>query len=227
MDKSTIVNELHQNFDFISEICPDQLDEIVKYCEFEYLPAGHALETAFGECKGVILIASGEIRISKISEDGREVTLSRFSKGTICPLSAVCILGSTPSKYPAKVIADRDTKIIWVHRDYITNSLVDCKPFWAFIFSCIANSLYKTIDVVDNIAFTSVRKRLALFILNETNSGKHPLYMTHEALAREIGTAREVISRELKAFEKSGLIEMQRGRLIITNIDEFTAIANR
>lgn len=227
MEKNIIANELQQSFDFISDICPDQLDEIVKHCEIEFFPAGHILETAFGECKGVIMIVSGEIRISKISEDGREITLSRFTKGTICPLSAVCILGSTPSKYPAKVIADRDTTIIWVHRDYIINSLMDCKPFWAFIFSCIANSLYKTIDVVDTIAFTPVRKRLALLILNDTNCGKHPLYMTHEALAREIGTAREVISRELKAFEKAGLIEMQRGRLTVTEVEQLNVIANR
>ncbi|KUO63794.1 MAG: hypothetical protein APF84_09240 [Gracilibacter sp. BRH_c7a] len=227
MQKDYILNELKKRFEFISEICPEQLDDLVEQCELEELTAGTTLETNFGECKGVILILTGEIRISKMSEDGREITLSRFHQGTICPLSAVCILGSTPYQYPIRVIAEKDTKIVWVSREYISNSLIQCKPFWVFIFSCIADSLYRTIDVVDHIAFTSIKKRLAQLILSNTNSGKHPLYTTHEALAREIGTAREVISRELKAFERAGFIQMQRGRLEIINIDELTAISNR
>lgn len=226
MSSIGILDELMKTFDFIADICPDQLEELVEHCELEKLPAGTVLETNFGTCKGVILILSGEIRISKISEDGREITLSRFNKGTICPLSAVCILGSTQYSYPIRVIAEKDTKIIWVSREYINNSLSKCKPFWVFIFSCIADSLYRTIDVVDHIAFTPIKKRLAQLLLSNTNSGKHPLYTTHEALAREIGTAREVISRELKAFERSGFIRMQRGRLTIINTEELTAIAN-
>lgn len=215
MSKMEILDELMKTFDFVADVCPDQIEEIVDHCELEKLPAGTVLETNFGSCKGVILILSGEIRISKISEDGREMTLSRFKKGTICPLSAVCILGTTKYNYPIRVIAEIDTKIIWVSREYITNSLSNCKPFWVFIFTCIADSLYKTIDVVDHIAFTSIKKRLAQLILDNSNNGKHPLYTTHEALAREIGTAREVISRELKSFERSGIIRMQRGRLTI------------
>lgn len=228
MSKMEILDELIKTFDFVADICPEQVEEIVDHCELEKLSAGTVLETNFGTCKGVILILSGEIRISKMSEDGREMTLSRFSKGTICPLSAVCILGSTNTNYnyPIRVIAEKDTKIVWVSREYITNSLSNCKPFWAFIFSCIADSLYKTIDVVDHIAFTSIKKRLAQLILNNSNNGKHSLYTTHEDLAREIGTAREVISRELKVFERSGFIQMQRGRLTILNTEELTAIAN-
>lgn len=221
-----ILDELMKTFDFIADVCPDQLEELVEHCELEDFPAGTVLETNFGECKGVILILSGEIRISKMSEDGREITLSRFTKGTICPLSAVCILGTTPYKYPIRVIAEKDTKIVWVSRDYINNSLINCKPFWIFIFTCIADSLYRTIDIVDHIAFTPIKKRLAQLLLSNSSFGKHPLYTTHEALAREIGTAREVISRELKAFERAGFIQMQRGRLTILNTEELTAIAN-
>ena len=153
-----------------------------------------------------------------MSEEGREVTLFRLGNGSLCPLSAVCNLGcASPGKYPVTAVADKDTKIGLVSPDFMKNCLTDCEPFWKYVFCCIADSLYRTIEVVDDVAFIPVKRRLAQKLLQNSSHGKHPVYMTHDALARELGTAREVVSRELKGFERAGVLRLQRGRLTVIN----------
>ena len=84
MQKVVALDELKNSFSFVSDICPDQLDVLVQHCLAEELVAGTVLDTNFGECKGVILIASGQIKISKLSEDGREITRSPIVESCHC-----------------------------------------------------------------------------------------------------------------------------------------------
>lgn len=222
--KKYIIDELKPVFSFTAELSPLQLEMLAENSVLEEIPARTVLADRVGNCKGLALILSGELKISSISEDGREVTLYRMGKGMTCALSAACILGNLEG-YPVKIIAEKETKIVWVSREFINKHLSEYEPFWRFVFKCMADRLYEALEVVDSIAFIPVRKRLAQILLAKSNSGKHPVYSTHEALARELGTAREVISRELKGFERAGIVSLARGRLTITNADELVSIA--
>ena len=217
-----LINKLKENFKFALEMSDEQLDTLLRYSAVEDLPAGYVLAESIGDCKGLVLILWGEIKISRMSEDGREVTVYRLGKGSTCPLSAVCVLGQTLEKQPMKVMTEKSSRILWISPEYITHHLFVCEPFCRFIFGCIANRLYDAMDVVDDLAFVPIRKRLAQKLISNSNNGKHMVYITHEALARELGTVREVVSRELKALEKAGVVELQRGRMTILNQQKLT-----
>lgn len=222
--KLVFMEELKSTFDFARELSSEQLECLVSYATQLEVPAGTVLAEKGSDCSALALLLSGKLRISMISEDGREVTLYRIGKGRTCPLSAACIFGNFTGN-TVTVTSETDSKVVFVTRDFFEKSLAECEPFYRFVFSDISNRLFQATEVVDSIAFISVKKRLAQLLLLNSDSGKYSIYMTHEAFARELGTAREVVSRELKGFERLGILRLSRGRLVIKNADALETIA--
>lgn len=222
--KRILEEELKVTFSFVEELSAKQLRSLVHHSTLQEIPAETVIAEKFSDCPGLVLVLSGELRVSKISEDGREVTLYRIGKGSLCPFSAACILGSFKGD-SVKVKAETDMSIIRVHRNFFVKSFSECEPFWRFVIGSMSNRLFEAADIVDSIAFISIKKRLAQLLLLESSYGKYPINKTHEALARELGTVREVISRELKGFERRGILRLARGRLIVNNTDDLERIA--
>lgn len=218
-----IIKELKDSFSFVLELSTQQIETLAECTTLQEVPANTVLVKKIGSCQGLALIVAGGLRVYRTSCDGREVTIYRIGKGRTCPLSAVCIMGNLEG-FEAKVVAEVDTKILWVSRDFVIKNLFECEPFSRFIFNCMANRLYETMEVVDNIAFDSIKKRLAQILITKSSFGKHQIYTTHDALARELGTAREVISRQLKVFERAGFLTLFRGRLTVENVEELSAL---
>ncbi|NLP44689.1 MAG: Crp/Fnr family transcriptional regulator [Peptococcaceae bacterium] len=224
-EREQLKAEIKEVFSFMSELSPEQQDVFLDHTVLEFVAADTVLAEKIGNCPGLALILSGELRVSRISGDGREVTLYRIGKGRTCPLSAICILGGNIG-YAAKVIASVDTKLLWLSKDYVNRSMFLCEPFWRFLFNCMTNRLLEAMDIVDDIAFVPIRKRLAQLLLTSSNRGKQAVYATHEALAKEIGTAREVISRELKNLERSDAVILSRGKINVKDPAQLEIIAN-
>lgn len=222
--KLVFMEELKAIFSFAKELSSEQLESLVDYVVLQKVSAGTVLAERGSDCLGLALLLSGKLRVSMTSEDGREVTLYRIGEGRTCPLSAACILGNFTGN-SVTVTAEVDSKVIFVSREFFLKSLAECEPFYRFVFSDISNRLFQATEVVDSIAFISVKKRLAQLLLLNSNSGKYSIYMTHEAFAKELGTAREVVSRELKSFERLGILSLARGRLVINNADALETIA--
>lgn len=224
LEKERIIKEIKSVFSFGRELSAPQLAAFAEYCTLEEVRAGTILAERIGACPGLLLVISGVLKVSKTSGDGREVTIYRIGKGRTCPLSAICYLGNLKG-YLAKVIAEVDTVILWVSGEFVNRAMVECEPFWRYILKCMANRLYESIEVVDSIAFIPVKTRLAQLILSNSSFGKHPVYITHDALARELGTAREVVSRELKSMERSEILALSRGKLVVLKARELDMIA--
>lgn len=222
--KLVFMEELKTTFDFARELTSEQLECLVSYSGLQEVTAGTVLAEKGSDCSALALLLSGKLRVAMISEDGREFTLYRIGKGRTCPLSAACIFGNF-SGNTVTVTAEVDSKVIFVTREFFVKSLAECEPFYRFVFSDISNRLFQATEVVDSIAFISVKKRLAQLLILNSNSGKYSIYMTHEAFARELGTAREVVSRELKGFEKLGILSLARGRLVIHDPEALEGIA--
>ncbi len=223
--RDIIIKTLQKSFAFASQLTPAQMELLASNSIVEKLPAGTIIAEQMGGCRGFALIISGELRLSKFSEDGREIALLKIGEGKGCPLSAACVLGSDES-YPVRVMVAVDSTIIWVARESLKEVMMECEPFWDFVFKGIAGRLYDTIDFVGNVAFTPIKKRLAQILLNESNHGKHAVYMTHDMLAREIGTVREVVSRELKYLEREGILLLSRGRIKVIEAEALSSIVN-
>lgn len=218
-----VADELTKTFDFAKELSAEQLENLAKQCEIQEVPAGTIVAEKGSHCYGLALLLLGQLRVAVNSEDGREITIYHINKGKVCPLSAACVLGGFNGN-TVTVTAKTDVKVIWVMRSFFASTFAEAEPFYRFIISDISNRLFEATEVVDNIAFVSVRKRLAQLLFSSSKAGKAPIYITHEELAREMGTAREVVSRELKGFEKLGIVALSRGRLDVKAPEELEKV---
>ena len=217
--QKAVVRELLNTFSFVRELSDEQLAYLLEHSHMQEAPAGTVIADKCSYCHGLALLLFGELRVAINSEDGREVTIYRIHKGRICPLSAACVLGNFTGNM-VRVTAETDVKVLWVSRQFFDRSFAECEGFYRFVINDLSNRLFEATEVVDNLAFVPVRRRLIQLLLTKSNEGRSPVYATHEGLARELGTAREVVSRELKSFERSGILEMSRGRLNIKNPKE-------
>ncbi|HBQ64309.1 MAG TPA: Crp/Fnr family transcriptional regulator [Clostridiales bacterium] len=213
------IGELKNAFPFIQDMDPDQLESLFQASKISDVEAGTPIINSGKECPGLALILRGCVKVSRISNEGREITIYRVKKGETCILSAVCMLGAGFSNYPVTVTTEQDSRMMLISTSYIRKAVTDNSPLWKYILTSIADRLYQAIDVVDKVAFQSVEKRLAQILLEFGGEGRHSVYATHEMLARELGTAREVISRQLKEFERQKLIQLKRGIITILQTD--------
>jgi len=171
-----------------------------------------------GEKCGVVgFLIKGKIRVYKGSETGREITLYRISQGESCILSIACIL-STPI-HSASAIVEEDTLLCLVTANEVRTLLSKSNEARDFVFSLFSGRLAKIMALIEDIVFQKLDKRLAKFLLNsEQNNLVH--YSSHETIATELGTSREVITRLLKDFEQREIIKTSRGVIVILHRNE-------
>ena len=162
-----------------------------------------------GECTGVILIRSGSLRLYILSEDGKEITLYRLFPGDMCMLSASCVLDSIT--FDVFVDSEEDSDCIVIGGcafEDVSRRIPEVKIF------ALETALSRFSDVMwvmQQILFMSMDKRLAIFLLDEmSNTGSDTVKLTHEQIAKYMGSAREVVSRMLKYFATEGLISTSR-----------------
>ena len=162
-----------------------------------------------GECTGVILIKKGTLRVYIISEDGKEITLYRLFAGEICILSASCVLETVT--FDVFIDAEEDSECVVVGGcafEDIARRLPEVKIF------TLETALARFSDVMwvmQQILFMSMDKRLAIFLLDEcSKTGSDTVRLTHEQIAKYMGSAREVVSRMLKYFAAEGFVSASR-----------------
>lgn len=175
---------------------------------------GESIHNGLQECAGVLMIKSGVIRIYLLSEEGREVTLYRLEADDVCVLSASCVLQNID--FDVFVDADTDCEILQLNAQ--TFSKLSAENVYAELFSYkMATERFSDVMwAMQQILFTSFDKRLAAFLIEETDKlGSDELKMTHEQIAKYLGSAREVVSRMLKYFSKEGYIVLSRGGIKI------------
>ena len=172
-------------------------------------------------CSAYLLSVNGTIRVQLIAENGRAVTLYRVRSGGSCILTTSCLLSG--QHYPAEAIAETDVIALAIEHQGFQRTMDESAGFRRFVFTNFSRRLADTIHRVEEIAFTSIDKRLAGVLLDFQRSGSLS-DITHQALAVELGTAREVVSRHLKRFETSGWIHLGRGEIKITDPEEISRI---
>lgn len=161
------------------------------------------------ECTGIIVIKRGQLRLYMLSEEGKDVTLYRLFEGDICILSASCVLDTV--SFDVFVDTEDDSEVIVIggcaYED-LARRLPEVKIF------ALENALATFSDVMwvmEQIMFMSMDKRLAIFLLDEVaRTGEQAIRLTHEQIAKYMGSAREVVSRMLKYFANEGLISSSR-----------------
>lgn len=215
MTRETVLKDLERAFPFISGLPSPDRGSLLGQCRYSVIPAGTVIMNESVKCSGISLFVSGLVRIYKLSDEGREITLYRIGRGETCVLTAACLLGSGTIPYPVSAIAEHDTLMVIVPLESFHRLFQTCEPVRQFIFAAMAAKFYAILGLVENITFKRTNERLMDLLISKTGGGTYPLYATHESIASELGTAREVISRLLKEFEHDGLLEMQRGKITL------------
>ena len=183
------------------EICRNSVSTV--YSKGETIHDGN-------ECSGVFLVRTGSLRVYIMSDDGKDITLYRLHKGDMCMLSASCVLQTIT--FDVMVDAEEDSNCIVV-AGHAFAALSDRVPsVRIFALQATVDRFSTVIEVMQSMLFMSFDYRLAAFLLDEiARSGGDTVKLTHEAIAKYMGSAREVVTRTMKKFTKNGLVEASRG----------------
>jgi len=182
------------------------------------LPKGLTVFREGDECSGIAFILSGTIRIYKTAENGREITLYRIGKGESCILSISSVFSHKPFEAFADV--EEECEILLVPPKLFRHWMSNNEKLTEWVFGLLANRLGSVLLTVEEVAFQRVDRRITDFLLHAKQLTSGNIIVTHQQLATELGTSREVVSRILKDFEKKGLISIHRGSIQIEAMDQ-------
>jgi len=180
-----------------------------------YAP-GENVHSGTNDCVGVLLIKSGELRTYILSDEGKEVTLFRLTEGETCVLSASCHIQSIT--FDIVIDAVHQTELYLIDNQVFSKLLAENVYVENFTLRITTERFSEVMWAMEQILFMSFDRRLAIFLLDETaKTGVDNITMTHEQIARYVGSAREVVSRMLKYFAKEGMVAVHRGGVEITD----------
>jgi CRP/FNR family transcriptional regulator len=199
----------------------DQARVLERDCRQVRLAAGaHAFDTG-QSANNLLLVLSGSVRVQQRSESGREILLYRVHAGESCVLTTACMLTEDP--YSAEAIAETDVEAVAIPRQVFDDLAGRSSVFRSFVFRAYAQRIADLFAVIDDIVFRRLDVRLAARLLELEQDGT--IQATHQALAVELGTAREVVSRTLGEFQRRSWVEQARGELRILNRDALSQLA--
>jgi CRP/FNR family transcriptional regulator len=174
------------------------------------LSAGREIFAMGDRVDGIALLISGMVRVYKIGESGREITLYRFGQGESCIITANAILNSLA--FPAIAVVEQDAEALMIPSGDFSDWVNRYEAWRQFVFKLNAQRLASVIEVVDQVAFQRMDRRIAALLLERAGSGS-TVRATHQAIANELGSSREVISRLLEDFSGRGIVRLSRGEI--------------
>jgi CRP/FNR family transcriptional regulator, anaerobic regulatory protein len=192
----------------------DFVETIVRRGETVALKAGMRIYEANTPCRTIGFPLAGEIRVFKRSESGREITLYGVVPGEICILSISSALSGRP--YPAEAVCVEQGRTLLLPAGTIVE-MIDREPFLrGYICGLFADRLWSVIELIEEVTFRRLDERLADYLIEKSENNL--LETTHQQIAHDLGSSREVISRLLKDFREKGLISMNRGQIRLAGL---------
>ncbi len=189
---------------------PDLVREFQRAAFFARIPAGHDVFLDGDRVEAIALLVSGVVRVYKIGESGREITLYRFGNGQSCILTANAILSR--KTFPAVATVEKDAEAVMIPADTFREWIGRYDLWRDFMFDLLSQRLASVMEIVDEIAFRRMDARVASLLLDRSKADAQ-VHLTHQEIAAELGTSREVVSRLLEDFTEAGLIRLGRGQI--------------
>ncbi len=184
-------------------------------------PTGTIISNTGDSCHELIFLQKGQVRVYRPAKDGRAITLYHVCQGESCILTASCILNTQTFPAIAEIVQDAEGLVIPAKKML---QWLKSEPLWQqYIFSLLSHRMSDLISLVDALAFSNLNVRLAKWLLEQSNITLE-IYTTHQVIAEELASSREVISRLLKEFERNGLLTLRRGAIEITNRNKINKI---
>ena len=208
-----------QYFPIWNKLTVDQQQRISSTTELRKVKAGTILHDGSQNCLGLLLVRSGQLRSYIFSDEGREITISRFFEMDVCLFSAACVMPSM--QFDIFIEAEKDTELWIIPACLYKNLMEESLPLSNYSNQLISSHFSELMWLVEQVMWKSFDKRLAKFLLEECNlEGTTALKITHEKIANHMGTAREVVTRMLRYFQSEGMVKLTRGTVEIVDEDK-------
>lgn len=186
------------------------------------IPAGRDVFSEGARVEGIALLLSGVVRVYKIGDTGREITLYRFGPRESCILTAAAIL--TRRQFAALATVERDVEAVIVPADVFRDWVRRFDAWRDFVLELLTERLASVMTIVDEVAFRRMDRRVAALLL-ERSAVEHPVRVTHQEIADDLGSSREVISRIVEDLGARGLARPQRGTVEVLDQHPLRALA--
>jgi len=215
----SLVDQLRERFPALGGLSPARLERLVADGQLLQVPAGAILFDAKQPCRGFPLVLEGAVRVVINAPSGREILLYRVDPGQGCIMSGGCLLGH--SDYAARGIAEEDVTLLSIPPAPFQALLLEHEPFRRFVFGMYGERLAEVMTLVEEVAFRRLDERLAQLLIR-----RGPVVeATHQALADELGSVREIVSRLLRSFEQRGWVKLERERVSVGDPKALAALA--
>lgn len=201
-----------ESFPALLQLEPTAREILLKSARMVEAPVGTIGYREGGACGAYVMRLAGQSRVYKMSSSGREILLYRVHAGETCVITTTCLLGN--SNYPASTIVEEAIRDVIIPSAAFNQLMIDSKVFRTFVMTNYGALISDLIVLLDEVAFHSLDARLAKLLLD---ANSETISRTHQLIADELGTAREVVSRQLKRFEQKGWVMLGRGHVKIAN----------
>ena len=214
-----LIMNLVDDYPFLKQFDESTLLIMSQHLTSRKVKAGDVLINGEQACWGFSFILSGTLRVYRVNEEGREVTLYRLTKGDSCFMTVVCALAQTSTH--AYVCAEQDSELLILPMPVFEKYLMNHPSYLQYLFQNLYGKFMSVVTTLERVTFDSIERRVIDYIIENSHrsTGQITLYRTHEQIAFDIGSSREVVSRALKSLEKKNLLRLERGKIIILNVE--------
>ncbi len=189
---------------------------------FARIPAGKNIFVEGDDVNAIALLISGAVRVYKVGETGREITLYRFGSGESCILSANAVLSQL--SFSAIATVEQDAEAVMIPAPSFRQWIQQYDLWRNFLFTLLSQRLALVMEIVDEVTFRRMDIRVAGFLLERVKN-QNPISITHQEIAADLGSSREVISRILENLASQGMIVVERGLIRVQDIQQLQKYA--
>ena len=216
--------DFSQYFPIWNKLTDDQRQRITQRVVRREVKKGTLLHDGSNECTGLLLVRAGQLRAYILSDEGREITIYRLFDRDMCLFSASCIMRSI--QFDITVEAEKDTELWLIPPDVYQSVMNESAAVANYTNEVMASRFSEVMWLMEQIMWKSLDKRLAAFLAEEAAiEGSETLKLTHETIAKHLGSHREVITRMLRYFQSEGWVKVSRGTVEILDMDALEGLS--
>lgn len=210
------------DFAGLKDLAPEIAQLLLTTSKVVELPAGTRIFGPGQSPESYLLLLDGTVRVQQVSETGREIVLYRVSAGQSCVLTTACLMGY--EDYQAEGIAETGVRAVAIPRSTFDEAIARSAEFRRFVFTAFSVNVTTLFKIIEEVAFSRIDVRLAQRLLQLADA-RGRIELTHQQLAAELGSAREVIGRQLHEFQRRGWLTTSRGSIDLTKPEALRQLA--
>lgn len=208
--------EFAEYLPFWNKLTMEQQQRIAGVIEFRQIKKDTHIHDSSADCLGLVVVRSGQLRAYILSEDGREITISRLTQYDVSLLSASCVMPDM--QFNVMIEAEKDSEFWSIPACMFKNLVDESLAVSNYSRNLLSSNFSELMWLMEQIMWKSIDKRLAAFLLEEAQLEEtKQLKITHEKIANHMGTAREVVTRMLRYFQSEGMVKLTRGAIEIVD----------